>query len=181
MGSTLTDIEEMGYFATDFDPTSLEVERKITLDFLRIEPGMKYFVLFLTPFLPDLTTFSERVRSKNKDTSGPDDDKPLDIAEIVHILPPPEKGKPSIRTKMRLLAHTQLISQLNDSYKDGSYAGRLFQIEQDKEKRGTGTRKYKNFSIVELKAPKPTTAPPSDQKTVQSSDLPSDTTKGHKK
>ena len=127
----------------------LEVVKHLTVPFLIIEAdGKPYYLRFDTAIEADKTQFSERVRASKKDDPNQSQEK-LHIATVTNV----ETGE-----VFRLVAHSVLESQLNESYPDGNYAGKIFCIKKVK---ATGKR-YFNFDITEMRVkeqPKAPTAP----------------------
>lgn len=130
----------------EFDASAFEVARQVTVPFLIMEPDIKYFIRFDEPIKQDDSSFTERVRKSRKEES--DNKEPIHIAKITNL---------ATKQPAKLVAHNTLESNLNEAYKDGSYVGKMFQIEKKSKAQG---KRYFTFEILELKLKAKTEAEP---------------------
>lgn len=123
-----------------------EIVKRVTVPFLIIsDDGLPVYLKFDSAIEPDKSTFSERVRKAKSTADGQKpNEQPMHIATVTNV----QTGE-----VLRLVAHEVLENTLNESYKDQSYVGKIFEIKKTKK----AGKRYFSFDVTEIKLK--TTAP----------------------
>lgn len=122
---------------TQNEVMQFEVVKNVTLPFIILkEDGVKNYIRFDSKIEADSSTFSERVRKARAGTE--DAQKPMDIALITNL---------ATKEEGRLVVHDVLKNILFESYPDGSYVDKSFQIVKSK----AAGKRYFNFDVKEIR------------------------------
>lgn len=139
---------------TIIDFQQFEIVRHVTKPIFKLpEDGSPAYIKFLSAIEPDKSSFSERMRKSRKEGENQEQQKPVDMADIVNL----QTGE-----ECRIIVHSVLKSQMNEAYPENAYVTKMFKVTKSAKKQGRGTSQYFTFDIAEIRLkqqPVPVTEP----------------------